>query len=108
MPFLSRLFLATALCCAASLAQSRSFPNNPVRVVIGFPSGGGIDIVARILAPKLSEALGQQVVIDSRLGANGVVGMDAAAKAPAEFGVFLKSESATWTRVIRQANIKSE
>ena len=80
MPFLSRLFLATALCCAASLAQSRSFPNNPVRVVIGFPSGGGIDIVARILAPKLSEALGQQVVIDNRPGTNnGVVGMDAVA-----------------------------
>ena len=61
-------------------AQAQAFPTKPVRIVIGFPPGGGIDIVARIMAPKLSEALGQPVIVENKPGAGGVVGTDFVAK----------------------------
>ncbi len=76
------------LTAGAALAQA--FPSKPVRIVIGFTPGGGIDIVARLLAPKWGEALGQQVIVENKPGANGVVGMDAVAKAtPDGHTVFL-------------------
>jgi tripartite-type tricarboxylate transporter receptor subunit TctC len=65
---------------AGGNAWSQSFPTKPVRIVIGFPPGGGIDIVARIMAPKLSEALGQPVIVENKPGAGGVVGTDFVAK----------------------------
>ncbi len=82
MNHFARLVLLLCLGCATALTHAQSFPNKTLRIVIGFPPGGGIDIVARILAPKLGEALGQQVLVDNRPGANGVVGMDSVAKAP--------------------------
>jgi tripartite-type tricarboxylate transporter receptor subunit TctC len=70
------------LCVAgfAPLACAQAYPAKPVRMIIGFPAGGPIDIVARLMSPKLSEVLGQQVVIDNRGGANGVIAGDAVAK----------------------------
>lgn len=68
----------------SSFAVAQTFPSKPIRIVIGFPPGGGTDIVGRLLAPKLSEALGQPVLVENRPGANGVLGMDAVAKAPAD------------------------
>jgi tripartite-type tricarboxylate transporter receptor subunit TctC len=73
--------LLLALC---GTAAAQSFPNRPVRLVIGFPPGGGIDIVARLMAPGLGETLGQPVIVENRPGAGGTVGMDAVAKAPAD------------------------
>jgi len=66
---------------SSGLAIAQSYPSKPLRIVVGFPAGGPIDIVARMMAPKLSEALGQQVVVDNRGGANGMIGSDMAAKA---------------------------
>lgn len=74
-------FLAIGL---VQLTLAQSFPQKPVKVVIGFPPGGGIDIVARLIAPKLSESLGQPVVIDNRPGANGVLAMDYVAKSASD------------------------
>src|SRR5258706_7165338 len=69
-----------ALCVhAPSFAQQ--YPGRPVRMVVGFPPGGGTDVVARILAPRLSELLGQQVVIENRPGATGTVAAAQVAKA---------------------------
>jgi tripartite-type tricarboxylate transporter receptor subunit TctC len=68
------------LCSPPALAQA-DYPNKPIRLIIGFPPGGSTDIIGRIVALKLSERLGQQVVVDNRGGAGGTIGADLAAKA---------------------------
>lgn len=72
--------LTLALVLAAGTAAAQSFPSKPIRIIVAFPAGGGTDIVARMIAPKLSEALGGQVVVDNRAGAQGIVGTELAAK----------------------------
>jgi len=75
------LFLL-ALPCGTALSQA--YPTRPVRMVVGFPPGGGIDVVARIISPRLSENLGQPVVIENRPGATGTVAAAMVAKSPAD------------------------
>jgi tripartite-type tricarboxylate transporter receptor subunit TctC len=67
---------------APALAWAQDYPHKPVRMVVGFPPGGGTDVVARILAPKLSELLGQPVVIENRPGATGTMAAAMVAKSP--------------------------
>ena len=75
---LCALLLAAAL---PALAQER-FPSRPVRFVVPWPPGGTVDVVMRLMAPKLSEFLGQSVVIENRAGASGMIGTDLVAKSP--------------------------
>lgn len=72
------------LCLIAltTAAAAQSYPSRPIRFIVPFPPGGGNDIVGRIVAAKLSEGLGQQVVVDNRGGAGGTIGTDILAKAP--------------------------
>jgi tripartite-type tricarboxylate transporter receptor subunit TctC len=70
--------LLWALCLQAASAQT--FPAKPVRVIVPFAPGGATDVVFRLLAPKLSESLGQQVVVENRAGGGSTIGMDAVAK----------------------------
>ena len=79
----SRLLVAllTALLCQNAAAQ---YPSRPIRLLVGFPPGGGPDIVARLLAPKLAEALGQPVVVENRVGSTGTIAGEAVAKSPAD------------------------
>src|SRR5437879_11720456 len=70
-----------ALLFTCGLASAQDYPGKPVRMVVGFPPGGGTDVVARILSPRLSELLGQAVVIDNRPGATGTVAAGQVAKA---------------------------
>ncbi|MCE9640229.1 MAG: tripartite tricarboxylate transporter substrate binding protein [Betaproteobacteria bacterium] len=70
----------TALACTPGALFAQSFPTKPVRIIVAFPPGGGTDIVARTISPRLSEVLGQQVVVDNRAGASGILGTDLAAK----------------------------
>jgi tripartite-type tricarboxylate transporter receptor subunit TctC len=72
---------------ATVLAQA--WPSKPIRVVVPFPAGGGIDTVARIVVPKMSEALGQPMVIDNRSGAGGTVGTEVVARATPDGHVLL-------------------
>jgi tripartite-type tricarboxylate transporter receptor subunit TctC len=72
---------AALLLVLAGTAGAQSWPAKPVRMIVPFPPGGGIDGVARLLSPKLSEQLGQQVIIDNRTGAGGTLGTELVAKA---------------------------
>jgi len=79
--------IAGALACGLALAcpaglHAQSYPSKPVRMIAASSPGSAVDIVARIIAPKLSEQLGQQVVVDNRAGAGGNIGAEIAAKAP--------------------------
>jgi tripartite-type tricarboxylate transporter receptor subunit TctC len=71
---------ALLLSLLSSLAMAQSYPSRPVRLVVGFPPGGGTDITARMLAPKLSEYLGQQFVVENRPGATTNIASDLVAK----------------------------
>lgn len=72
------------LLCAVGPASGQSYPNRPIRLVVPAAAGGGPDLTARLLAPKFSEALGQQIVVDNRAGANAAIGADIVAKAAAD------------------------
>lgn len=75
-----------------ALAQA-AYPNRPVKILVGFPPGQATDVVAREIAQKLSEAMGQQFVVDNRAGAGGIIGTDLVAKAPADGYTLLMSSS---------------
>ena len=78
--------------CAAAYAQE--FPVKPIRLIVPFPPGGGTEPLARMLAQKLPEAIGQQIVVDNRPGAGTTIGVEVAAKAPADGYTLLLSSIA--------------
>ena len=66
------------------MVHAQSYPNKPVRMIVPFAPGGASDFVGRIMQPRLSELLGQQVIVENRAGASGNIGLDYSAKAPAD------------------------
>lgn len=76
--------LCVALAGVPAVAQAQAYPTKPIRLIVTFAAGGGTDLAARAVAPKLAEALGQPVVVENRAGANGAVGAEATAKSPAD------------------------
>jgi tripartite-type tricarboxylate transporter receptor subunit TctC len=79
------LSIAVAMAAASPLAaQAQNYPERPVRIVVPFPPGGTVDLVARVLAQSLTEQTGQTFLVDNRPGASGAIGSDAVAKAPAD------------------------
>ena len=76
-----RAFAALAAMSSA-LAGAQAFPTKPIRMIVAFPPGGGTDIVARMIASRLGVVLGQQVVVENRPGADGIVGTQIAANSP--------------------------
>ena len=86
-----------AFCLAFSLvgtAQAQFFPDKPLHLVVPFPPGGGVDILGRILAPKLAERLGQPVLHENRPGAGGNVGTELVAKSRPDGHTLLMASSA--------------
>jgi tripartite-type tricarboxylate transporter receptor subunit TctC len=67
-----------------AFAQAETYPAKPIRLITPFPPGGSVDVIARLIAPKLSDSLGKQVVVDNRTGASGNIGNELAARAPAD------------------------
>jgi tripartite-type tricarboxylate transporter receptor subunit TctC len=79
---ISVVAVAGVLTLAASAASAQTFPSKPVRIIDAFPAGGAGDVIARIIGPRLSEYLGQPVLVENRPGAGGNIGAEIAAKAP--------------------------
>jgi len=71
-----------ALLVAAAAAQAQPYPAKPIRLIVPFPAGGPTDVTARIISPKISEALGQNIIIENRGGASSIIGSDIVAKSP--------------------------
>jgi tripartite-type tricarboxylate transporter receptor subunit TctC len=76
MPFLARIAAMLATAALASAAVAQSLPNKPLTIISAYPAGGGGDVIARLMAPKLSQRVGQPVVIDNRPGASGNIATD--------------------------------
>src|SRR5438132_784644 len=91
---LKQYLFAVALALAGS-ALAQSFPSKPIRVIVPFPPGGGTDIVARTVTPKMAEILGQPFIIENRAGAGGNIGTEAVAKSPADGYTLLVASAST-------------
>src|SRR5438876_1608464 len=77
-------WLCAVLLLLSALAQAQSYPTKSVRIIIPFPPGNSTDIMSRLIAPKMSARLGQQVIVENRPGASGMLGLDYVAKSPAD------------------------
>ncbi len=93
---LRRCAAVLGLVMAAS-ANAQSWPAKPVRIIVSFPPGGGLDFFARVTAPKLQENLGQQMVVENRSGAGGMIGAETVAKAAPDGYTVLFASSAEIT-----------
>jgi len=81
---LAQALLPVCLAAASGHGYAQAYPSKPIRLIVPFAPGGNADILARVVGQKLGETLRQQVLIDNRAGANGIIGSDVAAKSPAD------------------------
>ena len=84
MNFLSRLLIFSACALLGTHATAQPFPSKPIRMIAPSSPGGPVDVIARVLAPGMTETLGQQVIVENRAGAAGLIGAELVAKAPAD------------------------
>src|SRR5260221_7873091 len=77
-----KVFALLAAALVSLAAHGQSYPNRPVRFIVSFPPGGSSDLIARAIAPHMSERMGQPVLVENRPGAGGNIGVDAVAKSP--------------------------
>jgi len=78
------VLLATVLASGPSTIHAQTYPTKPIRAIVPFSAGSGTDVLTRMVGAKMAESLGQQVVVDNRPGASGIIAAEAAAKAPAD------------------------
>ena len=79
---LKQIVTSIALLAVSGAIGAQSYPTRPIRVIVPYAPGGSTDVMLRLLAPRLSEALGQQVLVENRPGGSSTIGLDIAAKAP--------------------------
>ena len=101
---LRELLVLPLACAALAAAHAQTYPAKPVRMIVPFAPGGNTDIIARILVPEMSKALGQQIIIENRGGAGSMIGTEAAAKSPPDGYTLLMVSAA---HVINPAMVKS-
>ena len=110
-----RKFLAVSAAAAVAFAGTftaapsfaQAYPTKPIRLIVGFPAGGGADAYARLVAPYLEKALGQPIVIDNRTGANGKIAVEYVASQPADgYTLLLSTSSATVVAPFAMADMK--
>src|SRR5258705_4042415 len=89
------VLLTAAVVAAVPAAAQQAWPARPLKLVNPFPTGGPVDIVARVVALKLGERLGQQMVVENRTGAAGAIGSEVVAHAPPDGYTLLIGSSAT-------------
>ena len=80
--FLQAVTGAAAFAVASRTARAQTYPTRPVRIIVGYPAGGGADIIARLMGQSLSERLGQAFVIENRPGAGGTIAVDSVVRSP--------------------------
>lgn len=91
----STVLLASALLSATGAFAQTPFPSKPIRIIVPFAAGGATDVLARVIAAPLGEKLGQPVIVENRLGANGSIGSDAVAKSAPDGSTLLMGTIAT-------------
>jgi tripartite-type tricarboxylate transporter receptor subunit TctC len=106
MSNVSRFVACFAFVLAAGLAVAQPYPSKAVRIIVPFPPGAGVDIVTRAVSGRFSEALGQQLIIDNRAGAGGILGAELATKAAPD-GYTLLMGTAGMLTVIPHLNSKA-
>jgi tripartite-type tricarboxylate transporter receptor subunit TctC len=94
---LSAALLTFAMALSAGDAFAQTFPSKAVRIIVPFPPGGGADTLARILAPRLTDIWGQQIIIENKPGASGRIGADHVAQSPPDGYTLLMSSTASLT-----------
>ena len=83
-----------ALLVSTCAAQTQTWPTKPVRVMVPYPGGGGVDVLARVLAERLSKEWGQAVVVETRAGANTILGTEVVAKsAPDGYNILFTTDA---------------
>jgi tripartite-type tricarboxylate transporter receptor subunit TctC len=95
MKRLIQALLPLCLLFSATASQAQNYPDRPVRLIVPFPAGGAVDIVARLVAEKMSEALSVQFIVDNRAGAGGAIGTRTVAQAPADGYTLLLASSSS-------------
>src|SRR5262249_55276076 len=94
MAILRALIAGFALFAAVQMTGAQEWPNRPIRFIVPFPAGGSTDVGTRVIANSLTRALGQQIVVENKSGANGTIGIEAAAKSPGDgYTILVASDS---------------
>ena len=103
----TKTITAVATALAASLTFAQAYPSKPIKIIVPFAPGGTTDIVARIMAAKMSPILGQPVIVENRAGAGGSIGANEIAKAPADgYVIGMGSVSTMGTNIVAYKNNK--